>query len=84
MSESQFMLSSKLRSDVSAISSDYHVKTTFKQILGRSAVNAQTAEQNRREELMGKKKKTLLNDSVLGGLLAYKNCSTSLYVHQAL
>jgi hypothetical protein len=33
--------SSKYKSDLSAISSDYHVKTTFKQILGRSSVNAQ-------------------------------------------
>jgi len=29
-----------LKSDFSGLSSDYHVKTTFKQILGRAALNA--------------------------------------------
>lgn len=42
MSESQFMMnSSKYRSDASNISSEYHVKTTFKQILGRGSINTQ-------------------------------------------
>ena len=63
--------SSKIRSDFSVISSEYHVKATFKQILGRNAMNELTHEHNRRDELMGRKKKTVLNDSVLGGLLQY-------------
>lgn len=76
MSESQFVMnSSKFKSDnrseFSAMSSEYHVKTTFKQILGRNSNNQQISQQNKREELMGKKKKKLVNDSVLGGILTY-------------
>ncbi len=49
MNESQFVAnSSKYRSDLSGISSEYHVKTTFKQILGKGSINAQAADQNRR------------------------------------
>jgi len=53
MSESQFILNnSKLKSDnrseFSAMSSEYHVKTTFKQILGRSSIPTQATEQNKR------------------------------------
>jgi hypothetical protein len=77
------MNSSKLRSDVSGISSDYHVKKTFKQILGRSSINAQAVEQNRREELMGRKKKKLLNDSVLGGILNYDECKHYRFIHKS-
>jgi hypothetical protein len=84
-SESQFMAnSSKLKSDFSVISSDYHVKTTFKQILGRSAANSLAIDLNKREELMGRKKKHLLNDSALGGLIDYKFCKDYLYVHKSL
>lgn len=41
---SQFMAnsSSKFKSDFSAADSEYHVKTTFKQILGRNALNVVT------------------------------------------
>jgi hypothetical protein len=78
------MNSSKYKSDLSAISSEYHVKTTFKQILGRSSVNAQAAEQNKREELMGRKKKKILNDSVLGGILLYQGCNYYRYLHKVL
>jgi hypothetical protein len=53
MSESQFVLNnskfkSDNRSEFSAISSEYHVKTTFKQILGRNAIPAQATDQNKR------------------------------------
>lgn len=85
MSESQFMMnSSKYRSDASNISSEYHVKTTFKQILGRGSIGTQQVEQNRREELMGRKKKKLFNDSILGGLLRYDDCTYYRYLHKAL
>lgn len=71
-SESQFVVnSSKIKSDLSFASSDYHVKTTFKQILGRSGANSIAIDLNKREELMGRKKKHLLNDSILGGLIRY-------------
>ena len=83
MSESHYQAnSSKYKSDLSVISSDYHVKTTFKQILGRSSANVQAEEQNRREELMGKKKKTLINDSVLGGVLTYPNTKSDLHTEK--
>lgn len=85
MSESQFMMnSSKYRSDASNISSEYHVKTTFKQILGRGSINAQQVDQNRREELMGRKKKKILNDSVLGGLMRYEDCGYYRYIHKVM
>jgi hypothetical protein len=31
---------------------------------------------------MGRKKKILINDSILGGLLTYKNCRTYLHIHK--
>ena len=42
------LTTSKIRSEFSAISSEYHVKATFKQILGRNAMNELTHEHNRR------------------------------------
>jgi hypothetical protein len=46
MSESQFEVKS---SKMSGISSEFHVKTTFKQILGRGALAAISSDQNRRD-----------------------------------
>lgn len=84
-SESQlFGNSSKHRSELSVASSDYNVKTTFKQILGRSALNSISADVNKRDELMGRKKKQLINDSVLGGLLSYQRCKDYLFVHKSV
>jgi len=31
---------------------------------------------------MGRKKKILINDSILGGLLSYKNCKTYFHIHK--
>jgi hypothetical protein len=75
-------LKSDYRSDFSVVSSEYHVKTTFKQILGRNSINAQSADQNRREELMGKKQKKLINDSVLGGILSFENSPYYQHIHE--
>ena len=59
--QSQYLAnSSRMKSDFSGLSSDYHVKATFKQILGRNAMNALANQQNKRDELMGKKKNHVL------------------------
>lgn len=33
---------------------------------------------------MGRKKKVLINDSVLGGLIFYRGCKDYLYVHKSV
>lgn len=56
------------RSEISGMSSDYQVKSSFKQILGRNSIGHVQDENNRKEELMGCKRKRIINDSILGGL----------------
>jgi len=52
--------------------------------LGRNSINQLTVDQNRRDELMGRKKKKSINDSVLGGLINYGKAAKYKHVHLAI
>lgn len=49
--------------------SQYHVKVSFQQILSKNSVQAIKEENNKKDEIMNRKKQKIINDSILGALL---------------
>lgn len=52
--------------------SDYHVKRTFKEILGTNSTNKVKSTVEKKEQMLNRRRKRVLNDSVLGKLLNFR------------
>jgi hypothetical protein len=48
------------------VSSQYHLKVSFQQILAKNSLPKIKEENNKKEEMMNRKKQRVINDSVLG------------------
>lgn len=56
-------------SDVSSVlesGSQYHIKMSFQEVLSKNEVKAISDENNKKEEIMNKKKSKIINDTILG------------------
>ena len=60
------------QSDMSSLldgGSQYHLKMTFQEILSKNSIQDIESENNKKEELMNRKRQKLINDTTLGTLL---------------
>jgi hypothetical protein len=48
--------------------SQYHIKVSFQQILSKNSVQGIKDQNNKKDEIMNRKKQKIINDSILGAL----------------
>jgi hypothetical protein len=51
------------------IGTQYHLKVSFQQILAKNELKSIKEENNKKEEIMNRKKQKIINDSILGALI---------------
>lgn len=58
-------------SEVSSIvdGGHYHLKTSFQEVLSKNSVQGIKEGNNKKEEIMNKKKQKIINDSILGAMI---------------